>query len=112
MNEWFTGKASPDPPPPPSDSQILKHNLPCVTDSCADPGAEFWARFPFNPLPREPTTVINVQAFEQAIEGVSHLLSPPEAILAHKVISDLRYGADTLVDQSQVPRVIICNDPM
>ena len=112
MNEWFWGKESPAPPPPPPCTQVLKHNLPHVEDSDADPGQEFWASFPTNPLPQKPTTVINVQAFEQAIKGVSHLLSPPEAKLAQRVISDLRHGADTLVDQDRVPRTIVSNGPM
>ena len=112
MNKWFQGQESPAPPPPPPCTQVLKHNLPHVEDSCADPGQEFWARFPTNPLPQKPTTVINVQAFEQAIKGVSHLLSPPEAELAQRVISDLRHGADTLVDQERVPRTTVGNGRM
>ena len=39
-------------------------------------------------------------------------MPPLHRALAAQVISDLRYGADTLVDMSRVPRVIVGNKPM
>ena len=39
-------------------------------------------------------------------------MSPLQENLAHKVITDLKFGADTLVDLGQVPRDIVGNKPM
>merc|ERR1712055_1225274 len=108
------GRGFPSPPPPPlaPSTQTLKHNLPTIPPGCADPGQGFWARFPFHPLPQKPSTVINVPAFEQAIDKVRHLMSPLQADLARMVINDLKFGADTLVDLDRVPREIVGNKPM
>ena len=81
--------------------QILKHNLPAIPADGSDPGTPFWDLFPYRPIPQKPSTVIDVLAFERAIEAVKHMFSPLQHKLAVQVIADLTHGADTLVDLSQ-----------
>ena len=91
-------------PLPPSYTPKLKNDLPAF-ESADDPGQQFWDAFPFNPLPLSPTTVIDVKVFKQAIDSVSD----SQCKLAAQVISDLEFGADTLVNLSKVPLEVVPN---
>ena len=90
----------------------LKNGLPDLPPNGALPGPSFWEKFPFHPLPPHPTTVIDAAKFQLAIDSVKSLMSPPQAALADQVILDLKFGADTLVDASKVPSVIVGSNKM
>ena len=66
----------------------------------------------FNPLPTSPSTPINVDKFEAAIAGVDKLMTKTERSLAQTVLSDLRIGANTLIDASNLERGVIPNKVM
>ena len=108
---WFAGGPSPTPPPLPACAPKFKNDLPPF-ESDNNPGEIFWDAFPFNPLPSSPTSVINWKAFQAAIDSVSAALTPTQRELADLVISDLKFGADTLVDPSRVPLEIVPNNYM
>ena len=108
---WFEGRPSPLPPQSPVIEPKLKNDLPAF-ESANNPGHAFWAKFPFNPLPIAPSSVINWRAFKEAIDGVSTSMTPSQRKLAAQVISDLKIEVDTLVNTSRVPLDIIPNKPM
>ena len=56
--------------------------------------------------------MINWEAFQAAIDSVSSALTPTQRELADLVISDLRFGADTLIDPSRVLLETVPNNPM
>ena len=89
----------------------LKNDLPAF-ENANNPGCVFWAKFPFNPLPFAPLSVINWRAFKEAIDEVSINMTPSQRDLAAQVISNLGIGVDMLVDTLKVPLDIIPNKPM
>ena len=105
------GGPSPALPPLPVCAPKFKNNLPPF-ESANNPGDIIWKTFPFNPLPSSPTSVINWKAFQAAIDSVSSALTPTQRELADLIISDLKFGANTLVDLSRVPLKIVPNNSM
>jgi len=112
LSDWFEGRASPLAPPPPPYIRNLKNGLPDIPEDGSDPGRSFWEAFPFHPIPAKPTSVIDADLFEAAIHTVRNRMTTTQRELAVQVISDLRFGADTLVDTSKVPSVIMGNNRM
>ena len=108
---WYEGRPSPPPPPQPVAELKLKNDLPAF-ESAHNPGPAYWEKFPFNPLPIAPSSVINWKAFQGAIDEVASSMSPSERKMAAQVVSDLKIGADTLVNTAKVPLELIPNKPM
>ena len=90
----------------------LKNGLPDLPEDGSLPGPLFWEKFPNNPLPPQPTSVIDAAKFELAIKSVRSRMSLSQCAMADQVLSDLKLGADTLVDTSKVPNAIIGNKHM
>ena len=56
--------------------------------------------------------MIKWESFKAAIDKVSYALTPTQRELAELVISDLRSGADTLIDPTGIPLETVPNSPM
>jgi hypothetical protein len=72
------------------------------------PPEDFWAHFPFRPLPESPTTAINIPALKDLVMGMKG--SVPESIYKRgmKLIEDLTFGAEAY-QASELPPTTIQN---
>ena len=87
----------------------LKNNLKILSSYDKDPGKEYWANFPHNPLPEKVYTPINLKNFESLVNTYKGLLSPRESRLAELVLNDLRNGADSLVNTEHLGPLVGSN---
>ncbi|MEI6398127.1 MAG: hypothetical protein WCO71_05090, partial [Pseudomonadota bacterium] len=79
---------------PPTQKPKKCPDIPTLPTYRSPPSQDFWASFPFHPLPSLPTSPIDHQALEDIVQECSHLLTPAQLRRAESVILDLRQGSD------------------
>ena len=99
-------------PPPPPQVHTLKNDLPQLASYELPVGKDYWNYFKHNPLPNGATTPIQVKQLQEAYNDVRHLMSECQTNMGDQVISDLTFGADTLVDEQKLPQLTVPNPPM
>lgn len=85
-----------------NNEKTLKNTeIPILEDYSKDPGPEFWENFPFTPLPKENSlhTPILVDEFEKEFLNLKDDLIITQCKSILQCIQDLRYGADSLVNE-------------
>jgi len=87
---------SPSCPPPPAEvgPKPLKFpNIPAREKYDIEADDDFWAEFPFNPLPKGPSTQIRVNRLELLVNKYSKYWSDYEKVIAERAMEILKHGA-------------------
>jgi hypothetical protein len=88
---------------------IKNVEVPRLESYSESPNNRFWEKFPKRKLPQKPATRINVKNLEISVRKVKDKLTKSELKRAHKVIKDLKKGAEAY-QKSELPALIVQND--
>ena len=81
------------PRPPPKNFYPKNPEISTLNDYTSSPPQSHWSQWPFTPIPKNIVTPVNVEVFSNFVKATA---GPMRARL-EEVLSDLRFGADTLV---------------
>ena len=88
---------------------VMKNDLPVLSDYRAPPSDDFWKLFPFRGVPLGPSTPIDVPAFKEIILKCRHRFNNFHDNLSRLVLDDLTFGADTMTQLEYLPPLTCVN---
>jgi len=97
VDGWMDpNSATPTPDPIPAREHKIKcPEIPVLSTYQFPPTAEFWKKFPSHPLPKSPTTPVNIEALKEVIEVLQHRLTSGQKVRAKLLVRELTHGATT-----------------